>query len=176
MRNPKMIFMGKTIVITGASAGIGQELALVLARQGANLVLAARNQAALAAVIEQIEQERRHLAQVQNAQAIAVPTDITQTQECQYLIDQAIQTFGQIDILINNAGLSMVTYFDEIKDLSLDVQVFPDKLGWLRFCPSNSKNLNIEFKGKILPWLKLIVPSMVDRMAARAARTIQAKS
>ena len=110
-----MSFANKTIILTGASAGIGRALALSLAQQDANLVLAARNQAALAETVA--------ACTLQPGTVIAIPTDVTQKEACQQLIEKAIATFGQIDILINNAGISMLTRFDEMKDLSIFEQV-----------------------------------------------------
>jgi short-subunit dehydrogenase len=102
-----MNFQNKTIVLTGASAGIGKELALSLSQKGANLVLAARNAIAL-----------EEVAALCGEQAIAVPTDVTQSEECKQLIESAIARFGQIDYLINNAGISMISRFEQITDLS----------------------------------------------------------
>jgi len=93
-----MSFANQTIILTGASAGIGRALALSLAQQGANLVLAARNQAAL--------EEIAAACTNQTGSAIAIPTDVTQPETCQQLVEKAIATFGQIDILINVLGKS----------------------------------------------------------------------
>lgn len=106
-----MQFTNQTIVITGASAGIGQALAIALASQGANLVLAARNQAALDATVADCIQ--------QGGQAIAVPTDVTQPDACERLMQQAIATFGQINCLVNNAGIGMISRFEDVTDLTL---------------------------------------------------------
>lgn len=105
----------KTIVLTGASAGIGRSLSISLAQQGANLVLAARNQEALAETLAACTK--------QGGEAISVPTDVTQPEACHRLIEEAISAFGQIDVLINNAGISMLTRFDEVTDLSIFEQV-----------------------------------------------------
>ncbi len=110
-----MNFANKTIILTGASAGIGKTLAIALAGQGADLVLAARDASALAEVVAAC-----HAA---GGQAIAVPTDVTQPEACQQLVEQAIATFGQIDILVNNAGISMLSRFDQVTDLSIFDQV-----------------------------------------------------
>ena len=119
-----MSFANKTIILTGASSGIGRALALYLAQQGANLVLAARNQAALEETVAACTlQPGTAIAFGTAPCTIAVPTDVTQPEACQQLIEKAIATFGQIDILINNAGISMLTRFDEMKDLSIFEQV-----------------------------------------------------
>ncbi|MBW4538585.1 MAG: SDR family oxidoreductase [Myxacorys chilensis ATA2-1-KO14] len=110
-----MTFLNKTIVLTGASAGIGRSLALMLAHQGANLALAARNQTALEDVVRACTEA--------GGKAIAVPTDVTQPKDCQQLVEKAIAAFGQIDLLINNAGISMLTPFDQVTDLTIFEQV-----------------------------------------------------
>lgn len=110
-----MIWQGKTIIVTGASTGIGRALAIALAQQGANLVLAARNTEALAATAQACEQA--------GGAAISVPTDITQPSACQQLITATLEHFGQIDSLVNNAGISMIAQFEEITDLSTFEQI-----------------------------------------------------
>ncbi|GAP99704.1 SDR family oxidoreductase [Leptolyngbya sp. NIES-2104] len=110
-----MTFENKTIVVTGASAGIGKGLALALAQQGANLVLAARSQAAL--------EETAALCAKQGGRAISVLTDVTQPEACEQLIEKAIAAFGQIDCLVNNAGITMLSRFDQVTDLAVFEQV-----------------------------------------------------
>jgi short-subunit dehydrogenase len=110
-----MSFLNQTIILTGASAGIGRSLAIALAHQGANLVLAARNQAALEDVVRACTEA--------GGKAIAVPTDVTRSEDCQQLVEKAVAAFGQIDILVNNAGISMLTPFDQVTDLSIFEQV-----------------------------------------------------
>jgi short-subunit dehydrogenase len=110
-----MAFTNKTFVITGASAGIGQALAIQLAQQGANLVLAARNQAALETTAEACMKA--------GGKAIAVPTDVSNSEACHNLIESAVKTFGAIAGLINNAGISMWARFDQVTDLSIFEQI-----------------------------------------------------
>ncbi|XXF80438.1 SDR family oxidoreductase [Myxococcaceae bacterium GXIMD 01537] len=102
---------GKTVVITGASAGIGEELAVLLAGRGANLVLAARDAEALARVQQRCEQA--------GGKALSVPTDVTDPEACARLVSRAVEAFGGIDVFVNNAGVSMWARFDEVTDLSL---------------------------------------------------------
>ncbi|HVF15991.1 MAG TPA: SDR family oxidoreductase, partial [Steroidobacteraceae bacterium] len=97
------------MVLTGASAGIGLELARQLAQQQACLVLAARD----AALLETAAARCRELG----AKAIAVPTDVSDKAQCEKLIERALAEFGRIDTLINNAGISMHARFDELKDI-----------------------------------------------------------
>ena len=104
-------FAGKVIVITGASDGIGAELARQLARDKPTLVLAARRANALQAVAAQCE--------ALGAVTLMVPTDVSVASDCRALIAAAVETFGRIDALVNNAGVSMHANFDEIADTSV---------------------------------------------------------
>jgi short-subunit dehydrogenase len=100
----------RVFVITGASDGIGAELALQLAGQGHRLVLAARNEAALQEVAAQCQRD--------GGKAIVVRTDVTVEDNCRRLVDRTLEAFGRIDVLVNNAGMSMHARFDEITDWS----------------------------------------------------------
>ncbi len=104
-------FNNKVIVITGASSGIGEELAQRLAAQGAKLSLAARRKERLEYV--RAECEKR------GGQAIVIPTDVTEQTQCESLIRNTVKEFGAIDILVNNAGISMWANFDEVTELSI---------------------------------------------------------
>lgn len=99
-------FHDNVVVITGGSSGIGRELAYQLSAQGALLVLAARDPVLLDAVAA--ECRRR------GARAISVPTDVSVEAECAALIARAVEEYGRIDTLINNAGISMRARFDEL--------------------------------------------------------------
>lgn len=103
----------KVIIITGSSDGIGAELARQLARAhgaDAGLVLAARNAEALGRVAAECA--------ALGAQALVVPTDVSQQAQCQALVAAALDRFGRIDILINNAGRSAHALFEEVRDLA----------------------------------------------------------
>lgn len=91
--------MAPTVLITGASQGSGKATALLFARNGYDLVLAARQPDRLEAVATQIRSLDR--------QAIAVPTDTGNAEQVQTLVQKAIDTFGQIDVLVNNAGICL---------------------------------------------------------------------
>jgi short-subunit dehydrogenase len=107
----KAHFQDKVVLITGASSGIGRELAYRLAAQGAKLSLAARD-------VERLEAVRAECKK-RGGQTIAVPTDVAKQAQCENLIRKTVEQFGRIDILVNNAGISMWAYFDEVTDLSI---------------------------------------------------------
>jgi short-subunit dehydrogenase len=106
-----MSFAGKRVIITGASAGIGRRLAERLAAQGARLALAARSAEAL----EEVAGACRRLG----GEAIAVPTDVADPEACGRLVHETVAALGGVDVLVNNAGISMWARFDQITDLGV---------------------------------------------------------
>lgn len=89
----------KTVVITGASEGIGRALASAMAGAGARVVVAARKAEALEGVAAACREA--------GGDALAVPTDVADEDACRRLIATAVERFGGIDVLVNNAGISM---------------------------------------------------------------------
>lgn len=99
-------FHGKSVVVTGASSGIGEALARHFAELGANVVLGARSAEKLEAVAAEIRAKGGH--------AVGCAVDVVCEEECKALIDTAVREFGGVDVLICNAGLSMRALFDEV--------------------------------------------------------------
>jgi short-subunit dehydrogenase len=95
-----------TVVITGASSGIGRAAALAFARQGANLVLGARRDEPLFEVAEEAQRFGIH--------ALAVPSDVTDLEDMRLLASTAANRFGGIDVWINNAGTGLVGPFADV--------------------------------------------------------------
>ncbi len=104
-------FRGKIIVLTGATSGIGRSMALQLAQARAQLVLAARDAERLREV--QLE------CQAEGGLAVTQVTDVTSEKSCRQLMERTVSELGGIDVLINNAGQSMLARVDEMADLSL---------------------------------------------------------
>ncbi len=96
----------KVVIITGASSGIGKALAFELGARGAVVVIAARSKDTL----EEIEAELK----TAGTRVLAVCTDVSLEADCRNLIDITYQTFGRIDMLINNAGISMRALFEHV--------------------------------------------------------------
>lgn len=114
----------RTVVITGASSGIGRAAAHAFARQGAKLVLASRDEAAC----QEVANQCRELG----GQAWVVPTDVTQGESVIRLAEQAQELTGSIDVWINNAGVGSVGAFEETP-LEVHEQVIQtDLLGYVR--------------------------------------------
>jgi NADP-dependent 3-hydroxy acid dehydrogenase YdfG len=98
---------GKVIVITGASSGLGEAAARHLSEQGAKVVLGARRVDRLQALAEELNKN--------GTKAIALATDVTQVEQVKALVDEAVKTFGRIDVIINNAGLMPHSPIDRLK-------------------------------------------------------------
>lgn len=109
----------KVIIITGASSGLGEATARLLARSGARLVLGARRLDRLETLVEQITAE--------GGQAIAVKTDVTRREDLQALAAAGVEKFGRIDVLINNAGTMPLAPIAKLKidewDHMIDVNI-----------------------------------------------------
>lgn len=91
-----MTLNGKTAIVTGASSGIGRATARLLVEKGCNVVLAARRKDRLEELAAEIGE-----------QALAVPTDITDPDACETLVDRTLDNFGAVDVLVNNAGIGL---------------------------------------------------------------------
>ncbi len=106
----RAVYAGKAVVVTGASQGIGRAICLELSRQRPRLVLAARDEEALAAVAGE--------CRAQGAETLVVPTDVSDEAACRRLVERTLDAFGAVDVLVNNAGIGMVARLDEVLDLA----------------------------------------------------------
>jgi short-subunit dehydrogenase len=102
---------GSSIVVTGASQGIGKAVSLALAARRARLTLVARDAAAL----EQVAAACRE----RGGEAVVAPADVSRPNDCARLVGRALAEWGAIDALVNNAGIDMIARFDEVTDLEV---------------------------------------------------------
>ncbi len=117
---PSKRLEGKTAIVTGASRGIGREIALLLAREGANLVLTARNLEALEALAAEIEQAG-------GVKPLCFSLDVKNAEKVEELADKTLDKYKRVDILVNNAGVTKDGLFvrmtesdwDEVLDTNL---------------------------------------------------------
>ncbi len=109
----------KVIIITGASSGIVEATAKLLAKKGAKIVLAARRENRLQKVCNEIEKE--------GGDSIFLKVDVTSTQDMQELIKFSLEHYGRIDVLINNAGVMPLSQLQELKvdewDRMIDINI-----------------------------------------------------
>ena len=106
----KEYFRDKVIIVTGASSGIGLASARLFASRGAKVVMAARSYGKMMELLPTVCQDPDRV--------LCVKTDVTSEEDCRNLIEETVWKFGRIDVLVNNAGISMRAMF---KDLDLGV-------------------------------------------------------
>ncbi|MCH4823052.1 SDR family oxidoreductase [Gramella lutea] len=132
-----MNIKGKTIIITGASSGIGEATALKLAKEGANVVLTARSEDKLIKLQQKIEKENA-------GKAMVVPADVTKKEDLKNVVEKAKEEFKSIDGLINNAGIMPLSY---VKNLHTDE--------W-------DQMVDVNIKG-VLNGVSAVLPTMMDQ-------------
>ncbi len=98
----------KVVMVTGASQGIGRGIACCVARWGTRVTLAARN-------AEQLQESAR-LVQAAGGEACVAVTDVTQADQIQKMVEATLERFGQIDVLVNNAGIMLLQPLMEIRE------------------------------------------------------------
>lgn len=101
----------KVAIITGATSGIGQAITVLFAREGARVAFAGRS--------EEIGLELERTLKAAGGDVLFVSTDVTKTEDLQYLVNTTVEKYGRIDVLVNNAGGNIThaaDIFDEIRD------------------------------------------------------------
>jgi NADP-dependent 3-hydroxy acid dehydrogenase YdfG len=110
---------GKVVVITGASSGLGEATARMLCAQGATVVLGARRLDRIRALADELVRA--------GGQALALETDVTRAADVQRLVDGAVERFGRVDVIVNNAGLMPSSPLERLKiedwDRMIDVNI-----------------------------------------------------
>ena len=110
---------GKVVVITGASSGLGEATARLLSAEGANVVLGARRADRLKKLVDELT--------AAGGKAVAVTTDVTHHDQVKKLVDAAVQSYGRIDVMINNAGLMPQSLLERLRidewDRMIDVNI-----------------------------------------------------
>ncbi|MDP3915148.1 MAG: SDR family oxidoreductase [Bacteroidota bacterium] len=110
---------GKVVVITGASSGMGEAAAIHLAKLGAAVVLGARRTDRIEKLANEIQES--------GGKALAIATDVTQRDQVKKLVDSAVEKFGRVDVILNNAGIMPLSPMDRLNvdewDMMIDVNI-----------------------------------------------------
>lgn len=131
----------KIVIITGASSGIGEACAYAFAKQGAKVVLAARS-------IDKLNHVKQH-CEALGAQALLVKCDVSLEDDCKNLINQTVTQFKTIDVLINNAGISMRALFADL-DLAVLKQVMDINFWGTVYCTKYAMPYLLAQKGSVI--------------------------
>lgn len=135
---------GQVAVITGASKGIGKDLAKLLAQSGANIALVARNK-------EQLEEAANEIEKIgDRVRVLPVPFDLTKVEEIPYMMEGVYNHFGKIDILVNNAGLNVAKPAEELSLQDWDSVLDINLKSVFFMCQAAGKYMIAQKKGKII--------------------------
>jgi len=131
----------KVVIITGASSGIGRACAIAFADAGSKVVLAARDELKL--------KELEEILTLKGVEVLTIITDVTKEDDCSKMIDATIKHFGRIDILINNAGISMRALFRDV-DLKVLKQLMDVNFWGMVYCTKYALPHLLESKGSVV--------------------------
>jgi short-subunit dehydrogenase len=155
------------VVITGASKGIGAELARQLAAKGAKLLLAARSEKELEEVAAGCKKA--------GASVVTVRADVTSERECQAIIAGAMVAYGRLDMLVNNAGATMWARFEDIEDMEILRRIMDVNYMGAVYCTKHALPLLKQSRGLIVGISSLAgrtgVPTRTGYSAAKHAMT-----
>ncbi|MBR4137268.1 MAG: SDR family oxidoreductase [Bacteroidales bacterium] len=130
----------KVIIVTGASSGIGLATVKLFASHGAKVVMAARS-------IDKLEQLKAEMPEPANV--LCVKTDVAVEEDCKNLVEETVKTFGRIDVLLNNAGISMRAMFIDL-DLDVIKRLMDTNFWGTVYCTKYALPYLLESKGSVV--------------------------
>lgn len=135
---------GRVALVTGCSGGLGVQMAKALAQQGADLVIMARRYEKLLEVKQEIESAH-------GVKVLPIQCDVTNTEAVDKMVDEAIEKFGHIDIVVNNAGTGAITPAEDITDAQFENEMQIDLFGTFRVARAVAKKSMIPNKyGRVI--------------------------
>ena len=137
------LYKGRTILITGASRGIGQAISMAFAKEGANIVINyVRSKDKAEALVEKIK--------AMGVKAFAVQADVSDFEQSKNLVEATLEEFGQIDVLINNSGITKDNLMLRMKEEDFDQVINVNLKGTWNMCKHTTKNFLKNRSGSII--------------------------
>ncbi len=138
----RLLMEGKTAVITGASYGMGKEMARLLGKEGANVVITARGKTKLDAAVEELRGEGIHV--------VGMTMDLANPEDTEKMFKLALDTYGQIDVLVNNAAKGELVCVEAMTNELIDEVVDTNLKGLLYSCRAAVKYMLPRKSGSII--------------------------
>lgn len=154
-----MNYQGKTAVVTGGTRGIGRALAEALAREGLNVCVGARN-------VEEIKQAVRELEGAGEGSATGAVCDVRVYEECEALVAHAVEEFGGVDVLVNNAGIGLFKPVEEMSPEEFRAVLETNLFGVFHCCRAAIPEMKRRGGGYIVNISSLAGANPHPRMAA----------
>lgn len=142
MRNMDFDLTGKVAIVTGGNSGIGYEIAKTVSRNGARVVISNRRK-------EEGERAARAIAEM-GGEAVGIPADVSKKQSVEEMVKKVVDKFGQIDILVNSAGINIRKYALDFEESDWDQVVDINLKGTFLTCQAVGRIMVKQSKGKIV--------------------------
>ncbi|XP_021865942.1 11-beta-hydroxysteroid dehydrogenase 1A isoform X2 [Spinacia oleracea] len=120
------VVAGKVVIITGASSGIGEQLAYEYARRGACLVLAARREKSLREIANRC-------LELGSPDSISVTADVSNVDDCKRIVESTITRYGRLDHLVSNAGITSISMLEDYEDITIATSIMASKAAMVAF-------------------------------------------
>jgi len=157
-----MKLKGKVAIVTGGSQGIGGAIATRFAREGANLVIAART-------LEVLERKKSELEEI-GVEVLAVSADVSNEDDVKLIVSRTIERFGKVDILVNAAGISMAVPSEELSLENWNKCMNINSTGTFLMCREVAKEMiKANSGGKIINITSIVAHAGIPKRAAYAA-------
>ena len=155
----------KIAVVGASSKGLGRAIALGLAQEGAKVTICARSKDVLEETAEDIRKET-------GSEVLSIPTDVSQPDQVESLIDETVSHFGGIDILVNNAGGPRAGRFDDLSSEDYETAVHLNLMSTINLCRAAVPSMRSRGGGRIINLTSVSVKQPVDGlMLSNMART-----
>ncbi|CAH0720642.1 unnamed protein product, partial [Brenthis ino] len=157
-----MSFKGKIVLVTGASSGIGAATAAAFSSKGARVALIGRNEAKLSVAAKKCDK------------SLVIRADVSKDEDCKKLIDQVIDEFGQLDVLVNNAGIStwgslltgdVMKAYDDVMNVNIRAAIYLTKLAAPHLIKTQGNVVNISSVAGHVPSVPPVMTYCISKAA-----------